>query len=445
MAVARINDSASVLVIADSRETAAPVMEYFSSQELACGFAAPDNLGYQGQRIFGLYRTAVVLDIDGDARLCRTAALIASRMPCALVSDRADAVVPGVGVVLHTDTSPVQLLAALRPLLGAAPTIHSLVGDSPPILALKHAVQCVAPTRATVLIQGETGSGKGLVAREIHRRSGRRGAFVSVNCAALAAMSHGDALFDPVSAVSPGAADADSGFLARAEGGTLFLDNIEALSDAFQARTLDVLDVLDARQFDVRERRKPADVRVVAATQSNARALVREGVLRADLFHRLAVFPVGMPPLRQRLQDMAILVEVLSCRLAQLPAHLDATAFAELRRHDWPGNVRELENLLERLSILHPDETVSGDIIAQQLQAKRPASEYAASENSGAWLEEVSLSDDGLDLRAAGEMLERRLIEQALSRSDGVVAQAARLLALRRTTLIEKMRRYGIE
>ena len=296
----------------------------------------------------------------------------------------------------------------------------------------------VAPSEATVLVVGETGTGKELVARSIHELSGRAGGpFVPVNCGAIPAELLESELFGHEKGAFTGAIATRQGRFEIAAGGTLFLDEIGDMPLDMQVK---LLRVLQERTFERvgSTRTITADVRIIAATHQNLEALVEAQKFRMDLFYRLDVFPIRTPPLRDRATDIA---ELIAHQLSSLPdaggLTLSDAALKRLEQYPWPGNVRELMNLVERLTILHAGQTV--DI--QQLPEKYRFADGTDAPPSGF----AGLPDEGVDLKDHIARMEMQLIQEALDRENGVVAKAAALLGLQRTTLVEKMKKLGIQ
>ena len=338
---------------------------------------------------------------------------------------------------------------------------RALVGRSPAIQSLRRAIEKVGPTNSTVLLLGETGTGKEIVARNIHYFSKRReGPFIAVNCGAIPSELLESELFGHEKGAFTGAVSARKGRFELAQGGTLFLDEIGDMPTPMQVK---LLRVLQERSFERvgGNRTIEVDVRIVAATHRNLEEMIREGKFREDLYYRLNVFPIELPPLRERLEDLPLLIGELVTRLeasGQGSVRLTQRAVQALAGHSWPGNIRELANLVERLAILHP----YGVVDAEDLPARfRPPSPQGPEQGaalppipapgmmSPSTPEEMRLSArlprEGLDLKQHLSDLEVRLIHQALDETDWVVAQAAKLLGMRRTTLVEKMRKYGIQ
>jgi sigma-54 specific flagellar transcriptional regulator A len=371
-------------------------------------------------------------------------------------------------------------------------------GSSAAIREVISLIRQVAEHDSTVLILGESGTGKEVAARAIHDLSPRRQRpFVAVNCGAIPADLLESELFGHEKGSFTGAVAARKGRFEIAEGGTLFLDEIGDMSPTMQVK---LLRVLQERVFERVGNHVPirCNVRIIAATHRNLEESMARGTFREDLFHRLNVFPIEMPALRARLEDLPLLVrDFTSQNLAEGrgQVQLSLRALAALALCPWPGNVRELANLIERLSIVAGGRTADiADLPAKyrpadwsaQWVAPPFASEIAALDTIVAErilldgdalpdgtellpLDEESeetecdadecihtrgetpaddslavLPEAGLDLRAHLQDIERKLVSQALSRSGGVVAHAARLLGLRRTTLVEKLRKLGM-
>jgi sigma-54 specific flagellar transcriptional regulator A len=372
-----------------------------------------------------------------------------------------------------------------------------LSGNSLAIRRITTLIRQVAAHDSTVLLLGESGTGKEVAARTIHELSPRRHRpFVAVNCGAIPAELLESELFGHEKGSFTGAITARKGRFEIAEGGTLFLDEIGDMSVAMQVK---LLRVLQERVFERvgNHVTVPCNVRIIAATHRNLEDSIARGSFREDLFHRLNVFPIDMPPLRNRIEDLPMLVREFIAQNAaegRGRVQLSAAALAALARHPWTGNVRELANLIERLSIVcagrvveirdlppryqpadgfdpAPTEESGGlaaltesddaiivgsepltdaaviDVLESGAVAVTDTAESAAAApDAGTMLaaEAVRLPAEGLDLRAFLTSIERRLIEQALESANGTVAHAARLLNLRRTTLVEKLRKLGI-
>jgi len=343
-------------------------------------------------------------------------------------------------------------------------------GRSAPVLQLQRMVEQVAAHDTTVLVLGESGTGKEVVARALHARSRRADKpFVAVNCGAIPADLLESELFGHEKGAFTGALTQRKGRFEMAEGGTLLLDEIGDMSLPMQVK---LLRVLQERCFERVGGTQTihCDVRVVAATHRNLEARIAQGQFREDLFYRLNVFPIEMPALRDRSEDLPDLITAITRQLADAGrgrVALAGDAVAALQQYPWPGNVRELSNLLERLAVLHPAATVrAADLPARyrahapqpatpaEIQAAvAPATAPVTPMSTPAGIDidpttlspTVSLPPQGIDLRSHMAGIELELIRIALAQSSGVVAHAAPLLGLRRTTLVEKLRKYGIE
>ncbi|PJJ99327.1 Fis family transcriptional regulator [Lysobacteraceae bacterium NML91-0213] len=345
---------------------------------------------------------------------------------------------------------------------GGGPT-----GTSEPVQRLRRLIDQVAPFDTTVLILGESGTGKEVAARAVHARSARRdGPFVAINCGAIPPELLESELFGHEKGAFTGALSARKGRFEMAEGGTLLLDEIGDMSLPMQVKLLRVLQERCFERVGGNQTIK-CDVRVIAATHRNLEDRIGEGHFREDLFYRLNVFPIEMPALRERRDDLQELVRTIAAQLARNgrgEIRFAAETLDALAGYAWPGNVRELSNLVERLAVLNPGGLVRvqdlpqryREHLAQATPAAAPsaplriaAGDVAPRPNATAVVletaNEAHLPEDGLDLRDHMAQIELRLIREALERSDGVVAHAAQLLGLRRTTLAEKLRKYGIE
>jgi len=315
-----------------------------------------------------------------------------------------------------------------------------LIGEHPLIQKIGLLVKKVAVTEATILIMGESGTGKELVARAIHTVSSRADRpFIPVNCGAIPAELLESEMFGHERGAFTGAIGQRAGMFQLANGGTIFLDEVGEMNPTLQVKLLRVLQDREVRPVGA-DRVLKVDVRVIAASNKELAAEVEAGNFREDLFYRLQVIPIVMPPLRERRSDIPLLVrhflEKHNRKRPGRPVEIADEAMVHLWEYDWPGNVRELENLLERLVILSED----GHI---QLEHLPPSIRSFISEKK---IPRPALGDEGLDLNSAVEEFENRLIEEALRRTKGNKQAAARLLGLKRTTLVAKLRRRrGLE
>ena len=455
-------------------------------------------------------------DADGEERTAVIKALAEHHLPILLLSDD-DTPLPDGAVgdgVIGQMVPPIKypnLATAIRQAEGmreaarkkrgakaprAAELVRSLVGQSGAVRTTRRLIEQVAQSDATVLILGESGTGKEVVARNIHFFSKRRTKpFVPINCGAIPGDLLESELFGHEKGAFTGAITARQGRFELAEGGTLFLDEIGDMSLPMQVK---LLRVLQERTFERVGSNKSfsADVRVLAATHRDLEDRIRDGKFREDLFYRLNVFPIEMPPLRDRGDDVPLLIDEMIRRCeseGRGSVRFTAGALEVLSNYAWPGNVRELANLVERLAILFPMGVVDvtdlpekyrpkGAVSAipeallerealfgtpipeayreppQEVEPEEPAAEAPAVEELEAApaepeapaVEEASatppqLPTDGLDLKEHLAQMEVLLIKQALDESNGVVAHAAKLLKMRRTTLVEKLRKYGLQ
>jgi two-component system response regulator HydG len=315
----------------------------------------------------------------------------------------------------------------------AQPSVAGIVGRSAPMRALLERMSRVAPTDTTVLITGETGTGKELVARGVHALSPRaKKPFVAVNCSALAEGLLESELFGHVRGAFTGAARDRAGVFEAAEGGTLFLDEIGSTTPALQSRLLRALQEREVTRVGSSTPIR-VDVRVIAATNLDLRMLVADGKFREDLYYRLAVYPLNVPPLRERMTDIPLLVEHALAHLRRrIPTGINLSvsplAMRLLRQYEWPGNVRQLFAALETAAISAGD---AGRIEAQHLPDEIREAQDAT--HHGARYKASTAPDD-----------ERSAIEAALAHTGGTLSRAAELLGMGRTTLWRKMRAYGI-
>ncbi|HSM61791.1 MAG TPA: sigma-54 dependent transcriptional regulator [Longimicrobiales bacterium] len=321
-----------------------------------------------------------------------------------------------------------------------------IVGASPSMERVFRWIERVARSDSTVMIYGESGTGKELVARAIHARSPRReGPFVRVNCGALAESLLDSELFGHEKGAFTGAEKRRRGRFELANGGTLFLDEIATVPHPTQVRLLRVLQERELERVGGEET-IPVDVRIIAATNATVENLRGATSFREDLFYRLHVIPVTLPPLRDRMEDVPLLVEHFIAKLASRTASPARTASPEalerLVGYRWPGNVRELENVIERAHVLADGEELRAEDIpplgAPTSQVARP---WRAASGNG----DLDLPDGGVDLNRTVEGMEEQLLRQALERAGGVKAEAARLLGLKPSALYYKLEKYGIE
>jgi len=348
-----------------------------------------------------------------------------------------------------------------------------ILGRSAQTRELRRLIEVVAPSASSVLVQGETGTGKEMVAEAIHAVSGRKGKLITVNCAAIPAELLESELFGHEKGAFTGADKARQGRFELADKGTLFLDEIGDMPLELQSKLLRALESRKIQRVGGGEDIE-VDFRLVCATHQNIESFVDKGSFRADLFYRINVFPILVASLAERSVDIPILVEHL---LGQAQAgdeaaqpQFDESAMTELGRYSWPGNVRELRNVLERAQVLFPDTIITGKQVRENLlRLKMPKQE---DEQAALWESTGNLAGikgdtdsgsdgapvphpthyqqwfayfDTIDLRRHLRDIEIVLIEAALEKTNGTISGAAEALNLRRTTLIEKMKKLMIE
>ncbi len=337
---------------------------------------------------------------------------------------------------------------------------RSLVGNSAIMQTVRNEIEQVANSDANVLILGKSGTGKEVVARNVHYYSARHDkAFVPVNCGAIPHELLESELFGHEKGAFTGAISSRQGRFAMAEGGTLFLDEIGEMTMAMQVK---LLRVLEERTFERVGGNKTiqADVRIIAATNRNLKEMVQQGDFREDLYFRLDVFPIRLPTLRERIEDLPLLVNELISRLEHnkgSSVRFSTDAVMALSQYDWPGNVRELANQIERMAIKHP----CGLVQAQHLPEKfRDSTQPLSQPLNVAAIDAVMQKDntdtpipntppinfptENFDLKSYISNIEVSIIQAALDQSHGVIAHTAKSLGMQRTTLAEKMRKYHI-
>ena len=305
---------------------------------------------------------------------------------------------------------------------------REIIGTSGSMQKVFSVVSKVADTDATVLISGESGTGKELVARAIHAQSSRRGApFVAVNCAAIPRDLLESELFGHVKGAFTGAIRDKAGKFQLADGGTIFLDEVGELPLDLQPKLLRALQERSVEPVGGSHPQK-LDVRVVAATNVDLEKALDEGMFREDLYYRLAVIPVHLPPLRERREDIPLLIRRFLARSGSPAPSVSAEALAILENYPWPGNVRELENTMERLVIMRNSDVIGLDDLPEKIRGGRRHGRV------------VNLPPEGYSL----EQLEREIVIEALERNDWNQTAAARFLRIPRHTLIYRMEKYAI-
>jgi DNA-binding NtrC family response regulator len=317
----------------------------------------------------------------------------------------------------------------------------NLIGSSPPMQAVFRLVERVGPTSSTALILGESGTGKELVARAIHETSNRsHRRFVKVNCSALVDTLLESELFGHERGAFTGAVTTKKGLFEVANGGTLFLDEVGDTSPALQAKLLRALQEGEIRHVGG-TRDIPADVRVITATNQDLKEKIGQGLFREDLFYRLNVVGIALPPLRERREDLPLLIDHIVRKkgkdLRKLP-RLSPEVEEALADYSWPGNVRELENVLERGLVLCDGETIELPDLPEEVRDAEPA---VSASPTGGGTESEPANDRLLSL----EELESRQIEKVLAAVGGHRQKAADILGITRRTLYQKIKRYGLE
>ncbi len=311
-----------------------------------------------------------------------------------------------------------------------------LIGESEAMRRLKDVLSKVAAYDTTVLVTGESGTGKELVARAIYRTGPRKkGAFVAINCGAIPETLLESELFGHVRGAFTDARADKPGLFVEADGGTLFLDEVGELPPSLQVSLLRVIQEGEVRPVGA-SRSRQVDVRLIAATHRNLRDAVAQGEFREDLFYRLNVLPIHVPPLRERIEDLPQLVEFILKRVAKRmnlrPPALSAEAMKTLMAYPWPGNVRELENVLERALVLTDGPQIPSDALPLQL----------ASDKSPV---QVTLASGDLSIKKATAYIERELIKRALTETSGNRTHAAQLLEISHRALLYKLKDYGLK
>ncbi len=327
---------------------------------------------------------------------------------------------------------------------------HGLIGSSTAMQRVYDLIEKIADTDSTVLITGESGTGKELVAKILHYNSSRSDRkFVPLNCAAIPKDLLESELFGHEKGAFTGAVNTRIGRFELANGGTLFLDEIGELDPNLQVK---LLRVLQEREFERIGSTKTikVDVRIIAATNRDLEELVSEGKFREDLFYRLNVIQIHLPPLRQRKEDIPLLVDFFLQKQSEMkkkdPPIINKQIMKVFLSYHWPGNVRELENLIERLTILNSGEEVGINDLPPKFHSLSPgAFEEPVMEELDIQEPDISVTPEGVNLNRILDSIEEKLILQALELSNGVKSRAAELLGLNRTTLVEKMKKKGIQ
>jgi Nif-specific regulatory protein len=322
-----------------------------------------------------------------------------------------------------------------------------LIGNSPPMKSVYELIEKIADTDSTILITGESGTGKELVAKIIHYNSYRSQApFIPLNCAAIPKDLLESELFGHEKGAFTGALNTRIGRFELAHNGTLFLDEIGELDPSLQVKLLRVLQEKEFERVGGVKTIK-INVRILVATNKDLEKAIREGKFREDLYYRLNVIPLNLPPLREKTEDIPVLINYFVQEFAQKkrrePLMFSTEAIQYLMRYRWPGNVRELENLMERLIILTSKETVTASDLPEKFY--QTTDFQLADDTPTRQIMDFNFPECGIDINSVVRNMERNLILKALEKTGGVKNRAAKLLGLNRTTLIEKMKKMKIE
>ena len=331
---------------------------------------------------------------------------------------------------------------SLRKELKRSNKLDNIVGSSPAIQTLNQMIRTVADSDSTILILGESGTGKELVARAIHYNSDRSNQpLIPVNCGAIPEDLLESELFGHVKGAFTGATMNRVGRFQMADGGTIFLDEIGDMSPKLQVKLLRVLQEQTFEPVGATETLK-VNVRIIAATNRNLEKDVADGRFREDLFYRLNVIPINIPPLRERLDDVPLLishfVERFNKTKSRRLAGFTEGAMAALSAYGWPGNVRELENLVERMAILHSEGMIEVQHLPEKFTGLTPRPPQPAPNGA------IEIPDEGIDFNQLVDDFESQLITKALEKAGGIKNKAAALLNIKRTTMVEKMKKKGM-
>ena len=454
-----------VLFVDDERDLVSSMSRYFRLHgfETAGAYGVADAVArLEEARSGGSRFDAVVTDLrmpDGNGlTVLREVRRLLPRTPVLVmtafgsVATSVEAMRLGAVTMLEKPVPVAQLEREVRDAIADAREVEGgleaaggagLVGNSPAIRALFDTLVRVAPSNSSVLIQGESGTGKELIAQAVHRLSRRAlGPLVAVNCAAIPEQLLESELFGHVKGAFTGASQSRQGRFKLADGGTIFLDEIGEMPLSLQGKLLRVLQERAVEPVGG-SKPDPVDFRLIAATNRDLEAAVAKGTFRSDLFYRLNVVPLLVPPLRERRGDVPLLAAHFLLRHntgKERPLRFSAEAVDALERHGWPGNVRELENLVERLAVLKGEGEIGVADLPGPIRNARSAPPTAAASPSEI---PTALPPEGVDLYKVLADLEDRLIREALERSGGNKNRAAKILGLNRTTLVEKLRKKG--
>jgi two-component system response regulator PilR (NtrC family) len=326
----------------------------------------------------------------------------------------------------------------LRKQLETQHRFENIIGKSGRILEVFDTIRKISDSPSTAMITGESGTGKELVARAIHFNSLRRDKpFVSVNCGAIPEGLMESELFGHVRGAFTGAVSNKVGLFSAGEGGTLFLDEITEIPPLLQVKLLRAIQTREIRRVGDTKDMK-TDVRLIAASNRNLEDAVRDGILREDLYYRLNVIPIQLPPLRERREDIPLLVahflQKFGKDLGKEARGVAPEAMIVLERYHWPGNIRELENVLERAIVLGAGDVLGIESLPETLRRERPVK----------GMEAVELPEDGLDLEATLDTIERGYLQRALDRTGGVQTKAAELLKMTFRQFRYKLQKHSL-
>jgi len=377
----------------------------------------------------------VVLSEDSDSKQ----SIIRSKLASANVYSLR--LPPRLDELAHVLNQAWSLRRRNRPSIRKSGSTSDLIGDSKELSEIRDLIARVAPTESTVLLSGESGTGKEVIARRIHALSGREGKFVAINCGAIPDHLLETELFGHERGAFTGADSARTGRFEWANGGTLFLDEIGDMPPALQVKLLRVLQERVIERIGGAEE-IPVNIRLVAATHRDLPKWIAAGKFREDLFYRLSVFPIDIPPLRERQADIPPLVEEFVDRARMnygTRLRFSVAAMQQMKSYAWPGNVRELANLVERFAVINADRVIEEHDLPWPIRP--PSADDAIVDGEVA----TRLPAEGINLKEHLARVERRAIEEALGQANGVVQAAADSLGMGRTTLVEKIKRFGIE
>jgi len=457
-----------ILIIDDDASVREVLENFFKSEDFDVTIAIDGETGLEllGSQKFDLFLTDLVMpNIGGMEILNRSKSTINATTPCILITafgtvkTAVEAMKLGAFDYVTKPFSLEEILLVARRAIEVAKLrdeniqlkrelkkkydFHGIIGTSLEMQKVYSMIEKIAGTDSTILITGDSGTGKELIARTIHYNSSRsQKNFVPINCAAIPKDLLESELFGHERGAFTGAVSTHIGRFEFANGGTLFLDEIGELDPMIQVK---LLRVLQERSFERVGSTKTikVDVRIITATNKNLEEEVREGRFREDLYYRLNVIPVHLPPLRERKDDIPILVEHFVQKFCEekkkKAPHFTRETMDAFLNYEWKGNVRELENLIERLVILKPGETIYPDDLPDRLYGEKRSSAQPGKPSG-----DIVLTENGIDLNEFLDSYEEKLIMQALKLSGGVKSKAASLLGLNRTTLVEKLKKKGI-